>query len=270
MHAALWMLGSLLVMVLLVGIFAAGSPQMLEDQVTVGTLSALGFLLVTAWLLVKYPGGVNLRLALGARPVDVGLVPLAAALGFCTQAPADALRRWVDEWVMKSGGAESGILLEANSPLESLALFMVLAALVPFAEEAFFRGAVFGALRRSRVSSGGAAFITGLGFTLAHANLQLFLPLAMVAAILSFLRAATGSLYPSLAAHAAFNAVPLASVAIPSWNLSSFGEAHLSELSFAIPLLLLGISTIANRSPWCRSAREAEAEPMFVERRAGE
>ena len=97
------------------------------------------------------------------------------------------------------------------------ALFVCVVA--PMAEEFFFRGFLFGLLRRMRVSVAGrelgpwiAAVVVGLLFGLAHydsAQPQYLVPLAFLGFVLCILRWRTRSLYPCMALHSINNCVAL-------------------------------------------------------------
>jgi uncharacterized protein len=92
-------------------------------------------------------------------------------------------------------------------------------AIAPLAEETFFRGFLFGGLRRLRVPVGGrelgpwiAAVITGIVFGLAHfdsAQPEFLIPLGFLGFVLCLVRWRTGSLYPGMALHSANNSVAL-------------------------------------------------------------
>jgi membrane protease YdiL (CAAX protease family) len=92
-------------------------------------------------------------------------------------------------------------------------------AVAPICEEFFFRGFLFGTLRKMRVTVGGrdlsvfiAAVITGILFGLVHtgsASSQYLIPLGFLGFTLCMVRWRTGSLYPCMALHSANNAVAL-------------------------------------------------------------
>jgi membrane protease YdiL (CAAX protease family) len=89
----------------------------------------------------------------------------------------------------------------------------------PIAEEFFFRGFIFGALRRMRIVVGGrevgtwvAAVLTGILFGLAHtgsASSQYLIPLGFLGFLLCVLRWRTRSLYPCMALHSINNSLAL-------------------------------------------------------------
>ena len=92
-------------------------------------------------------------------------------------------------------------------------------AVAPICEEFFFRGFLFGTLRKMRVTVAGrdlsvliAAVITGILFGLVHtgsASSQYLIPLGFLGFMLCMVRWRTGSLYPCMAMHSANNAVAL-------------------------------------------------------------
>ncbi len=91
--------------------------------------------------------------------------------------------------------------------------------IAPMAEEFFFRGFLFGVLRRMRVRIGGrdlgtwlAAIITGILFGLAHtgsAQAEYLIPLGFLGFALCLVRWYTGSLYPCMALHSINNSLAL-------------------------------------------------------------
>jgi hypothetical protein len=92
-------------------------------------------------------------------------------------------------------------------------------AVAPMAEEFFFRGFLFGVLRRMSVRVGkhelgpwlAAAFV-GLLFGLAHydsAQPEFLIPLGFLGFVLCIVRWRTGSLYPCMALHAINNCIAL-------------------------------------------------------------
>ena len=92
-------------------------------------------------------------------------------------------------------------------------------AIAPMCEEFFFRGFIFGTLRKMRVTVAGrdlsvpiAAIITGTLFGLVHtgsASSQYLVPLGFLGFVLCIVRWRTGSLYPGMALHSANNALAL-------------------------------------------------------------
>lgn len=106
---------------------------------------------------------------------------------------------------------------KSTAALVGAGIFVCVVA--PIAEEFFFRGFLFGVLRRMRVKVGGrdlgtllAAVITGILFGLAHtgsASSQYLVPLGLLGFGLCLVRWWTGSLYPCMALHSINNSLAL-------------------------------------------------------------
>jgi membrane protease YdiL (CAAX protease family) len=88
-----------------------------------------------------------------------------------------------------------------------LGLVVLLTCVVgPVAEECFFRGVLYAALRR-RLSRLVAMGLSGTAFSLVHANLVGFLPIMGLGCLLAYLYERTGSLASPLAIHILHNTV---------------------------------------------------------------
>jgi uncharacterized protein len=106
-----------------------------------------------------------------------------------------------------------------HSTAALVAASLFVCAIAPMAEEFFFRGFFFGALRNMRVPVLGrdlgpwiAAVVTGILFGLAHtgsASSQYLIPLGFLGFVLCLVRWKTRSLYPCMALHSANNALAL-------------------------------------------------------------
>ncbi|HUA02842.1 MAG TPA: type II CAAX endopeptidase family protein [Solirubrobacteraceae bacterium] len=105
----------------------------------------------------------------------------------------------------------------STAALVGAAIFVCV--LAPIAEEFFFRGFIFGALRRAHVRVGGrnigtwlAAVETGILFGIAHtgsAAAQYLIPLGFLGFVLCLVRWRTRSLYPCMALHSVNNSIAL-------------------------------------------------------------
>jgi membrane protease YdiL (CAAX protease family) len=88
--------------------------------------------------------------------------------------------------------------------LEFAASLFAVAVIVPIAEETFFRGAGVGLLSRI-YSVPGAVILSGCLFSLMHGLVLGFLPLAIFGAMLALMRVTSGSLFPGMVLHGAYN-----------------------------------------------------------------
>ncbi len=106
-----------------------------------------------------------------------------------------------------------------KSTAADVAVVAFVCVIAPIAEELFFRGFFFGALRRWRVVVGGrnigtliAAVLTAILFGLAHAGSaapKYLIPLALLGFILCLVRWRTRSLYPCMVLHSFNNSLAL-------------------------------------------------------------
>jgi membrane protease YdiL (CAAX protease family) len=164
------------------------------------------------------------RLFARPRPVDFGFRAVgwrtavasvvAAGIGYyvITAIYASLLKLHGSEKLPKELGVGSG-----TAALVGASIFVCVIA--PIAEEFFFRGFVFGALRRMRVEVAGrqlgtglAAVLTAILFGLAHtgsASSRYLIPLGFLGFVLCLLRWRTRSLYPCMALHSINNSLAL-------------------------------------------------------------
>jgi membrane protease YdiL (CAAX protease family) len=101
-----------------------------------------------------------------------------------------------------------------------IAVTFVVTVCAPIAEEFFFRGYFFGALRSHGFWF--AALFTGLAFGVVHvfgSPIAFIVPLALLGTALCFIREKTQSLYPGIALHCLNNSVAMCSSEHWSWQV---------------------------------------------------
>ncbi len=140
----------------------------------------------------------------------------------------------------------------STAALVGAAIFVCVIA--PIAEEFFFRGFIFGALRRWHIRVHGrnigtwvAAIETGLLFGIAHsgsAAAQYLIPLAFFGFVLCLVRWKTRSLYPCMALHSVNNSLALGYNEL-HWNA---GEI-LGLTAGALAVIAAVTLPLASRSP---------------------
>ena len=90
--------------------------------------------------------------------------------------------------------------------------------MAPIAEEIFFRGFIFGGLRRY-LNLPIAGLLSGGLFALAHGDLGLILPFAGVGLVLAYLYERSGTLWAPIGVHFVFNSVSfLLLLLVPEWR----------------------------------------------------
>jgi membrane protease YdiL (CAAX protease family) len=143
--------------------------------------------------------------------------------------------------------------LGVNDSAVALVVVAVLVAVIaPVAEEFFFRGFFFGALRNWK-GTWPAAIITGLVFGGIHAGSSdpaYLVPLATFGLALCLLYVKTGSLYPCIALHCANNTVAFGVTQDWSWQI---------PVVFAGSMVLLTLLALAVERRWDRPVGPAAA-----------
>jgi CAAX protease family protein len=122
-----------------------------------------------------------------------------------------------------------------QSTIALLAVAFLVSVVAPIAEEFFFRGFFYGALRNWRGVLP-AAIVTGLVFGAIHAgsaDWEFLLPLAVFGFLLCLLRERTGSLYPCIALHCANNSLAFGVSQDWGWEIPVLLVAALSVISLA-------------------------------------
>lgn len=210
------------------GIWAASDQSTLEklqdDSTFIVVASAINELLfiATAWVVARFSGSVAWR--------DFGLVrakfwptlwKMLAVLGgyFLLLAIYNAAVNLAPDDAPDKLGAAGGAV-------NMLMFGLLVAVLAPIAEEIFFRGMIFRALRNG-VGLWTAAIISGLLFGALHIDststdrLLQVVPLAILGVSFALLYNWTGTLYSTIALHATNNAIAVAAYA--SKHDSDFG-----------------------------------------------
>ena len=185
----------------------AGDPP---PGVTItGTFVQDGALILSAWLMARLTAGSPTAAQFGLRRVVFG-----RAVGWLFAA-------WV-AFLAFSGIWAAALSIEENDDLpqelgaddSSTALFFVavlVCVVAPIAEELFFRGFCFTALRRW-IGVAGGAIATGVIFGLIHAgsaDVVFLVPLGVFGMLLCLLYHRTGSLLPCMVLHALNNSLAL-------------------------------------------------------------
>jgi membrane protease YdiL (CAAX protease family) len=261
--AFVWTFVATMLLITGIQLTAAVRPGSQTDLVNLGTWEALVYGVgAFAVLRVHAPEQRGLPAA-GIRHTHAGLIVLGLALGLALQIPAESLRQLV-ETVWPPSEPElvaRAALFSVDSAARVAVIMLVAACLVPLVEEVFFRGVLFSALRRFH---GGltTAIVVAVCFVVSHADTSNWLPLALVAFVLSHLRLVSGSLLPCLALHVGFNAVTVASVLTGISSVTSPLDLAwwMVGLGWIVTIgLVVAVQSLGGRSPEARDAREQDA-----------
>jgi membrane protease YdiL (CAAX protease family) len=144
-----------------------------------------------------------------------------------------------------------------DSTVALVAVAVLVAVVAPVAEEFFFRGFFFGALRNWR-GIWPAAVITGVVFGAIHAGSSdpaYLLPLAAFGFALCLLYVRTGSLYPCIGLHCANNSVAFGVSQEWTWGIPVLFVASMATITLAM---------LAIERFWTSAARRrASGTPAF-------
>lgn len=205
-----------------------------NQGIVAGGVAELLIMLPAARYLARVYGGADQRAALALAPASRLELLIGGSLGVILHLPAGYLSELVERRFPTPPEALRAQLqaLTPSSALMAVAMFICVAAVVPYVEELFFRGALFTPLLKT-----GPGFVavwtTSIGFALAHQEPRNWAPLLLVAVVLGELRRRGGSIWAGVALHAAFNAATLLFVFVTkpvdvkpqggSWQLAAVG-----------------------------------------------
>lgn len=262
--ALAWTLGAATFLGWLVHASVALRPASGSDIVQLGAVEALVFVLAVLGVLALHGKDAPLSRSLGIRPAHPGLVVMGLALGLVAHFPAESVDALVQRLSPESPQdiAFESTLLAASSPLRLVVVLFVVACVGPLVEELFFRGALYGALRRGH-SLFGAGAMTAVCFVVGHLNHRKWPALAVVAVVMTHLRAVSGSLLPCLVMHVAFNAVTV--LAFFTGDVSPAEAPRIDLLptavgSFATLALMFGVQYVASRTAESRRGRAEDVD----------
>jgi len=262
--AALWSLAAAALLGLGLTLLVAIAPAAAHDAVLVGAVELIALLAASILALRAHaPERVLADLA-GLRPTAPALPALGLLLGGLLHLPAAALRGAVERLAPTPPDAlaRRALLLEVSGPADLVGTVLVVACLVPLAEELWTRGVVFGLV----APSGGravAAAVSVAAFVALHALAWRELPtLILTGGALGLLRAVSGSLLPPLALHVAFNATMVLALVTGMASATrplAPGPAAVALGSLGVAGLLLLSGWVGLRSLAARQAREEDA-----------
>lgn len=259
-----WTLLSTSLFLFLLLIMVSIRPGAGTDLVTNFGAQVVGTLFTLFCILRFYAPNVSIRHFLGLRGTHAGFYVLAAVLGILIQVPTTALY----DAILKRNPTEMD---HDTAMLEDMArgapwravLFFIIVLAGPFLEEVFFRGALFRPLKKENTSFG-IIIVSSLLFALVHLEKQIFFPIAIVGITLGILRAASGSLIPSIIMHTTFNGAAFLSL----YERHRSGGTNTAETS-APPSIVIGASlaafllvvltfVVGRRSEVAREARDED------------
>lgn len=205
-----WALGVNVACWLVAGELFLAAPNAARDLVVLVGTELFVYLAGCALFAGRRPGR-SFEELFALRRAPVALLVTSFFLGVSLHAPADKLNQLIEHvFPLKHEVTEElAARLLPHGVGHAVVLLFVIAAAGPFVEELLYRGALYTGLRTT-ASAPSAAMTTGLLFTLIHNEPRAWLPIFLLACCLGYVRALSGSLWPGVVVHGAFNASTLA------------------------------------------------------------
>lgn len=189
---------------LFVAVFVSTRDELTAVTILLTEMSLIATTLI--WIKVRY--GLGPR-ALGFRALTAANVFIGLGIGLLglvvSLAIGAALQQTIESVTNEPAPEPNQIPLDQDPSgwlLWVIGISVVL--LAPIAEEAFFRGFVFGGLRRW-ARPGPAILISSIAFTIPHVEPIVLLPIFVLGIVLAWVVERRRSLVPAIVAHLAFN-----------------------------------------------------------------
>lgn len=138
-------------------------------------------------------------------------IPLAALIGLLTIPAITTLAQYAQQVIQHFyPSAENGQISQVQGSYGSQLWIAVpvVSVVAPVVEETFFRGFIYGWLRK-RLAVPWAAIISGLFFAAVHFEPVIFAPLAVLGIVLALLYEYSRSLLPGVIVHGTFNFIEI-------------------------------------------------------------
>jgi len=252
-QAVSWSLGLMLAFVIAVQNVALFVPSLAHDLVLGVGIEVVVYLSACALFSARRPGR-SFEDVFALRRAPALLLLTAVALGLALRAPVDFLQAAMEKVapLPKAVHEQLAALLVPRNRVHAVALATVVGLLGPFVEELVYRGALFTGLR-SGAGVVSASVTTSLLFTLVHSEPRFWPPLFLLACILASMRAASGSLWPGVLMHGAFNGTAVIMAFSPGK-----AEAFTERPAFIVSSAVLSVLLLAVFLQLCRGSLIAE------------
>lgn len=193
----------------LIKVFPALKDENLRSLLNVTITDALAFLFIIYFVVYKYKENL---VSLGLSAKDFFKNVFCGIAGYIATVPVLILALFFIIWISGLFKYEPPmqpvleIFLEAKTATLIIYLTVLVAVFGPIAEEIFFRGFMYRAIK-DRWGFKAALFSSSALFALLHANLAGFLPIMILGMLLAYLFEKTGTIVASCAVHILHNSV---------------------------------------------------------------
>ena len=256
--AAGWTVGLQLLLMIAVQLTDAARPGARADLVSLTACYALSYSLVLFAMLRLYEPTTPVRSVLAVRGCSIPGAILAAISGAGIYPALSA----VDELIAKRHPTPAEDLelldrmMQTNTAAQRIVIVVSLGIIIPLCHELFFRGILYGGLRRGRAASL-AIFGTTVFFATSNLDLRALPTMLALGLLLSLLRSRSGSIVPAALAHVAYWLVPLVPVLFKHDDVTFPRSWVIGGAAIGV-LAALGASAIFSRDERALVARIAE------------
>jgi membrane protease YdiL (CAAX protease family) len=198
-------------------------PNYAVGQMFIGLVSLQGAALVLTWRMLRqqrlsWVGAFGFSEHLG-RAIVFGILVAGIFLpiGLELQRLSDIAMRLPHSPVQPVEQQAVQTLRTASSWAERLVAGIFTIGLAPAGEEILFRGILYPTIKQAGFPKL-ALWVTSLAFAAIHLNIETFVPLLVLALLLTLLYEKTNNLLAPITAHAVFNAVQFASLYIQQYQ----------------------------------------------------
>ena len=253
--AAFWTLLVAVLLTAMMMLIEAVHPGALIDVVTGATCKLLAYSIVLFVILRVHEPESSIRHVLALRRPPVSLVVLGAAVG----AGLSPAAMWLDGLFarrfppsqMETEALER--IFSAPTPGKKIALLVALVVVMPICDELFFRGALFTPLKRGRRAESVIVATAAYDTLLGGASAREIVSMLATALAIAWIRAVSGSVFPSVAARMVFFGVQV--VPIVFARELKLTAVHAAAGVALAALSLAGIAAIGKRSERVRESR---------------
>jgi membrane protease YdiL (CAAX protease family) len=208
--ATLWVSGATFAFLFFGGALASFREETARDQTVLVLCQAAAYLLALFAILRIHAPEKPIRAFVALRPTHLAFYPLAllggGASAFWASWLLDRIHRRFPDPDNTNRLVE--LFFEASAR-GRLAMGIAIVLIGPIVEELIFRGAIFGPMMR-RHRTNAVIVWTAAIFAVVHVEPRVLLPIFLLGLAMGFLRAASGSLWPSLLFHMGFNGAQFA------------------------------------------------------------
>lgn len=255
-------IGARLLLDLIRGVAEAARPGAVGDIVTYAGAFAVAHLAFVFLVLQVYAPESGVRDVLGLRRTSPALYLLAPLAGAALYAPLARLDALIGRGFPTTHDEQelADKLVDTSTMGARVGLVLALVIVVPLVTETFFRGALFGRLRRERTEAV-AVFAASAYFALESFDPRRMGSVLVLGAVLSLLRSRSGSTIVAMLAHVAFFAIPFVPVLRGGAVVDDHAWSRAQVAAgLAVACAALGASfALASRSGRCARARALDA-----------